>query len=111
MSAESLALYSGVVLSLVFSYVPGLSTKYAALSDTAKKLIMLGMLALVSVLVVVAACTGFAEDLGIYVTCDRDGFVGVVKAFMLALIANQSALKISPVTNAVKEAKYYSLAE
>lgn len=108
MTADSLALYSGVVLSLVFSYVPGLSTKYAELSETTKRLIMLGMLALVSVAVVGLACAGFGEDLGIYITCDKDGFVGVIKAFIMAMIANQSTFKLSPVTNAVRDAKYFS---
>ena len=109
MNADSLALYSGVVLSLVFSYVPGLSVKYASLSETVKRLIMLGMLLLVSVAVVGLACSGFGEDMGIFITCDKAGFVGVIKAFVLAMVANQAAYKISPVTEKVREAKYFAL--
>lgn len=109
MSSDLLASYSGILLTLIFSYVPGLNEKYAGLSDTYKKLIMLGMLALVSLGVVGLACSGFGADFGVDVACDKNGFVAVIKAFVFALVANQAAYKLSPETSAVREAKYYSL--
>lgn len=105
MTAESLALYAGIVLSLIFSYVPGLDGKFAALDATIKRLIMLGLLLLVALAVVGIACSGFGADLGIAVTCDKPGFVGVLQAFVLAVIANQAAYLVTPQTAAVRKVK------
>lgn len=105
MTADLLAGIAGVVLSLFFSYVPKLNTKFAGLDDTYKRLIMLGALVLVSGAVYGLACAGWAGDLGIGVTCDKAGGIELVKAFFVALIANQSAFAISPRTEKVEAAK------
>ena len=93
MSAEALALYSGVALSLVFSYVPGLNKKFDGLQPDYKRLIMLGALVLTAGIVFGISCSGWL-DVGI--TCDQAGIVALLQAFVLALIANQSAYAISP---------------
>jgi len=96
MSADLLAMYSGVVLSLAFAYIPSADGKWAALSATAKRLVMLALLLLVALAAVGIACAGLGADIGLAVTCDRLGVVGVLQAFVLAVIANQSAYSIAP---------------
>lgn len=93
MSAEGLALISGIVLSLVFSYVPGLEGWFDALEGTSKRLIMLGLLALTAVGVFGVACLGWFNT---GVTCNQAGAVVLVEAFFVAMVANQSAYLISP---------------
>lgn len=96
MSAEFLALYAGSILSLLFSYVPGLSTWFDGLKSEVKRLVMLGLLLVVAVGVVALACAGYASDLGLSITCDRPGIAAVAQAFILALIANQATYQITP---------------
>jgi hypothetical protein len=105
MDAQTLALLSGVVLSLLFSYIPGLNTWYAALDGTIKRLIMLALLFVTGLAVVGIACAGFGVALGISVTCDQTGFIGVLKAFVAAAIANQAAYSVTPQTASVKAAR------
>lgn len=106
MDAELIALIAGVILSLAFSYIPGLNTKYAALSEELKKLIMIGLLAAVAFGAYGLSCAGWFEDLtGIVITCDKSGFVAVLKAFVAAAIGNQTTHRLTPATNAVKVAK------
>ncbi len=99
MNQERLVVVAGVVLSLLFSYFPGLSKWYGALSGNAKRLIMLVMLALVAGGIYALDCSGilvkFAPDLS-GMCSTADGWVVVVKSFVLAMIANQSTYLISP---------------
>ena len=105
MTAELLAGTAGVVLALLFAYVPGLNEKYAGLTKEAKSLIMLGLLFLVAAASVGIACAGWAGDLGIAVTCDKSGFIAVGKALLAAIVANQSVYMIAPQTARVQAAK------
>lgn len=99
MNQELLVTIAGVVLSLLFSYLPGLSARYGELTGDKKRLIMLGMLALVAGGVYALDCGGilvkFSPDLAGMCSTD-DGWVVVVKSFVLAMIANQSTFMISP---------------
>jgi len=100
-----IAAIAGMVLSLLFSYVPGLNTWFAALESTYKRIIMLVLLFLTSAALVGLACAGLLDFFGVTVTCDQPGIMEVVKAFGIAVIANQAAYPISPQTAAVKAAK------
>lgn len=103
LSPEVLAGIAGAVLSLALSYIPGLNTKYAGLSEDQKKFIMLILLALCSAGVFAASC---APLLGLaFVECSGGGAIQVVTVFIAALIANQSMHRISPVTTDVRIAK------
>ena len=90
MDAATLALFAGAILSLAFSYIPGLNTKFAALSPALKRTIMAALLLLVSVYAYVEACTGIGL-LGVVVTCDKTGIIELARVFVFALVANQSA--------------------
>lgn len=99
MTSDLLSSVAGVVLSLLFSYLPGLSGWYGGLAGDKKRLIMLGMLALVAGGMYALDCGGLLVKLAPDVAgmCSAaDGWVQVVRAFVLAMIANQAAFAISP---------------
>ncbi len=92
MTAEQLAAIAGIVLSLLFSYIPGLSDKYASLDPTQKRLIMAGLLLLVAGGVFAGSCGGLWNT----VVCTKKDALGLLYVFISALIANQSAYLLSP---------------
>jgi hypothetical protein len=92
MTAETLSAVAGVVLSLAFSYVPGVREWFEALDATRKRLIMALSLAIVSAGVVALSCWNIMP----LVTCNQGGVVALVTAFIAALVANQSAYLITP---------------
>jgi hypothetical protein len=96
MSAETLSLIAGTVLSLAFSYLPGVSDWYAALEATNKRLVMLGLLVLSTGAVFGLACAGWGAEFGLDLSCDRRGLLGLVQQLVLAIIANQGVYAISP---------------
>ena len=81
-----------LVLSLAFSYIPGLNAKFAALQSDYKRLIMLGALLVVSAGALGLACIGRFDAY----TCDVDGVWQALETFVLAAIANQSAYALTP---------------
>jgi hypothetical protein len=95
MTPENLTAIAGILLSLVFSYVPGLKDWYAQLTTEIKRVVMLVLLVVVTGGVLAIACAGYAPDLSIAVACDRAGIVLLIKAFVAALIANQAAYLIT----------------
>ncbi|MFO7625418.1 MAG: hypothetical protein R6V73_13815 [Anaerolineales bacterium] len=95
LSAEDICMAAGVLLSLGFSYMPGLSEKYAALSATHKRLVMLALLAVVTGAVFALSCMDAPIGLET-VTCTQAGAWGLCRALALAAIANQSAYALSP---------------
>ena len=110
MTAETLAGLAGIILSLLFSYIPGLNTKYAALSSEYKKLIMLGILALLAAAIYGLACWGVLTELtGWTLTCDKSGLIQLARIFGVAAALNVTAFTFSPQTPAVKQAKEYRI--
>lgn len=59
MTAELLASVAGIILSLGFSYIPGLNTRFARLEGTYKRLIMTSMLVIVGGAIYALSCTGW----------------------------------------------------
>ena len=99
MNAEQLTGLAGAILSLAFSYIPGLKTRYEPLSAEMKRLVMLGLLLLVVAGVFGLACSRFGaylSEAGIKVPCDEPGLVGLVCSLVLAVMANQSTHLIIP---------------
>ena len=99
MNAEQLTVIAGAILSLAFSYIPGLKTRYEPLSAEMKRLVMLGLLLLVVAGVFGLACSRFGaylSEAGIKVPCDEPGLVGLVWSLVLAVMANQSTHLIIP---------------
>lgn len=102
MTGEEIAVIAGIVLSLAFSYIPKANTWFAGLESTYKRLIMLGLLVLVTAVIYGFACL---EWFGVAATCDAAGAEALVKALIAAIIANQAAYLISPEPSAVREIK------
>ena len=108
---EVLTAIAGVVLSLLFSYVPGLNVWFDSLGvgkgpggsddDTPKQLVMAGLLLAVCLVVFGLSCWGVLGA----VSCDQPGVIGLVWACILALMGNQGVHRISPKAGAVLEAR------
>jgi hypothetical protein len=92
MTAEGLALIAGAVLSLFFGYIPGFKGWFEGLETTYKRLVMAGLLLLVSLAIFGLSCWKVATP---YVTCDVTGFWGLAEVFVLALVANQGAFLLT----------------
>lgn len=105
MSAELMSAIAGGVLSLLFSYVPGMNTWYAGLKSIYKRLIMALLLLLVAAAVFGLSCTDWAAAWGIEATCDQPGLQVMIGAFLTALVANQATYQISPEARAVTRVK------
>lgn len=102
-SAEFLTAAGGVLLSLGFSYIPGLQARFDRLDGAHKRLVMLGLLALASLGVFGLACLQWGnventlQALDIQgVACSQAGALGLARSFVLAVIANQVTFLISP---------------
>ena len=107
MTVEGLSVGAAVILSLAFSYVPGLNVKFAALRAEYKQLIMLGLLAAFSGCALGLACLDpeGAKVLGLTVICVKSDIYKFVSVLVQAIIANQGVFMISPQTASVKAAK------
>jgi hypothetical protein len=99
MSAETLSLIAGTILSLLFSYVPGAKDWYAQFEPAVKRLIMLVLILASSGGVFALACLGWGPAFGVDVSCDQPGLFGLIQQIMVAIIANQSTFAISPHTS------------
>ena len=93
------------MLSLAFSYIPGLNTKFAALDVQQKKLSMLGLLVLVAGAVFGLACTKYGAMIGIPFACDEQSAIELGKILIAAAVANQAMFSLTPQTMAVRIAK------
>jgi len=93
MTADQLASVAGIILSLCFSYIPGVRQWHDKQTPEIKRLIMAACLFVVAAGAFGLSCGGIVN----YVTCDKAGAVGLVSAFISALIANQAAFLITKV--------------
>lgn len=107
--ADFLAEVAGVLLSLGMAYAPGLSERWAGLDGSRKRLAMLGLLALAVLGVFGLSCLGWWAELGggpgasagsgavtTGFACSRSGALGLTRAFILALMANQATYSLLP---------------
>lgn len=99
---EMLAAIAGAVLSLLFSYIPGLAPRFAALAPEVKRLIMAGMLLVISAVLYFLHCNSI---IWIGLTCDRAGIIQLATIFISAIVANQGIFALTPQTQAVKAAR------
>ncbi|HEX6306366.1 MAG TPA: hypothetical protein VFZ76_19355 [Anaerolineales bacterium] len=96
MTSEQLTAVAGALLSLAFSYMPGLRSRYEPLTESAKRLVMLALLVMVAASVYGLACTEWGLLLEIGITCDKPGLLRLVWSLILAIIANQATFLIYP---------------
>lgn len=92
MSSEQLSAIAGLILSLVFSYVPGISDWYGSLESTQKRFVMAVLLLAVAGGIFGLSCGNVLTT----VTCDKAGVMGLINALVAALVANQATYLLSP---------------
>jgi len=101
LTPEMLGGIAGIVLSLLFAYIPKLNVKFAELTPEAKRLIMLGVLLATSGAIYGLNCGGVIST---GVTCDRAGIIQLGSIFLYAVVLNQSTYGLTPIPAAVKVA-------
>lgn len=89
MTPQGLSAIAGVLLSLAFSYVPGLSDWFDKQAPTHKRLIMLGLLLVTTAGVLAYQCRSDGA-------CYSAGLEPAVMAFVAAAVANQTTFMLSP---------------
>lgn len=92
MDNNTLAGLAGVIISLAFSYVPGLKGLYDRLTGDYKRLAMLVVLVVVAAGLFGASCAGVSEK----VTCDALGAKTLLSMLLAAAVANQTAYALTP---------------
>lgn len=95
MDAVGLSALAGLVLSLLFSYVPGLKDWFDGLAATSKQLLMGVLLVVIAAVVFGLSCAGLGASLGISVACTVEGGYGFLQVLIAALVANQSVYLIT----------------
>jgi hypothetical protein len=95
LTPQLLTAVAGVLLSLLASYLPGFSSWFDRLEAIHKRLVMLGLLAACSLAITGLSCAGLGGAFGLPPACDRGSGLLMAQAFLLALIANQSAYLIT----------------
>ena len=101
-SSEMIVAIAGVVLSLLFSYIPGLRVWFGGLIAEKKQLIMLGLLVIVSGGIFALGCFDILET---GISCDKPGVISLVFMLISGVVANQATYLISPAANDVVIAK------
>jgi hypothetical protein len=100
----TLSTVASAILSLGFSYIPNLRDWYQRLGQredgsddggTKKRLVMLILLALVTMAIFGLSCAGLATDFALPVSCDQPGAIGLVKALVMAVAANQGTYMLT----------------
>lgn len=111
LTADEISSGAAILLTLLFAYFPYLNTWYESLDNTPrggtwKRLIVLGSLLVISGGAYGLSCAGWLDQLfGVQVACTQAGALGLVRAFVLALIANQATFLIAPKHPAVAAMK------
>lgn len=85
---EFIASLAGVILSILFSYVPGLKDKFEPLAPATKRLVMLALL-------FVAAAGALAFSCKVVPECYTQNWVTYVSALVAAVVANQGTFLIT----------------
>lgn len=100
---ELLSAIAGVLIALAFSYIPGLNTKWASLPAELQRLIMAGLMLIVSAVIFLLGCLNFVSIPDF--VCTARSAVQFIWTFLLAVMANQSSYKLMPQTPAVLRAR------
>jgi hypothetical protein len=104
MDGTTLSTVASAVLSLGFSYIPNLKDWYGKLGQeendsddggTKKRLVMLVLLLLIVLVVFGLSCAGLGAGFELNVTCDQPGAIGLVKALVFAIAANQGTYMLT----------------
>lgn len=95
--ATAISAAAGMLLSLGFSYIPGVKQRWKAQSGTEKRMYMGMLILIVGMGVFILSCGGLVGWIG----CERAGASQLIEQVVFALVANQS---IYGLTNKGEEA-------
>ena len=96
-TSEFLIACAGVILSLAFSYIPGLEAKFATLDGIQKRLLMLLLLVTSTLILFGVGCLNWGTTLGVDgLACTQTGALALARSFGFAVIANQTTFLITP---------------
>lgn len=101
-SPELIVIIAGGFLSIVFTYSPKLNTWFAGKSEDFKKLSMLVLMVLTTVVVFVLGCLKVVTMHNFI--CAQQTAVDFIYYLILAVMSNQGVFKLSPKPIAVKQA-------
>lgn len=99
MTADTISLTAGTLLSLVFSYLPGAKDWFGQYEPAVKRLIMLVLILVTAASTFGIACLGWGPAFGIELSCNQPGVLGLTRQIVIAIIANQGIFAISPHLN------------
>lgn len=91
-AADGVSAVAGILISLFCSYVPGVRDRFAALDGTRKRLCILCALLAAAVVIFAGSCAQVIDA----TSCTRNGAVDVLRGFIVAAVASQSAFLLSP---------------
>lgn len=92
MKAEQIIVIASALLAVLFAYIPGLATWFEPLESTKKRLIMLGLLVVVTAAIYGLSCSAILVS----VACDKASAVSLITALVYAIVANQGTYQILP---------------
>ena len=92
MTGEQLGTTAGVILGLVFEYLPGLGKWYQAQEDNIQRLILLGSMALVAGTIFGMGCAGLSDTFA----CTKEGAFEAIKVFVSGVISSQATYLVMP---------------
>ncbi len=96
-TSEELSAVAGILLSLGFSYIPGVRERFGSMEPTYKRLVMLGLLLVSALGIFSLSC--LQSPVLKAITCDQAGAWELGRVFVAALIANQAVFTASPKIN------------
>ncbi|MGB9673646.1 MAG: hypothetical protein ACPL3P_05870 [Anaerolineales bacterium] len=96
MTVDGLIVLTASIISLIFSYLPGLQTRFGQLNGSQKRLIMLAALWIVAIMGYILSCTEVGGWLALDFDCSRTGLYTLLKLLFEALVANQTTYALSP---------------
>lgn len=91
---EEISAAAGILLSLGFSYLPGLKERFAALAPSHKRMVLLALLAVTAGAIFALSCLRPGWLPG--TSCSEAGAWELARIFVVAVIANQAAFEVSP---------------
>jgi hypothetical protein len=97
LTAQTLAIICGALLSLAFSYVPGLKDWFEKITDSNKKRGIMGILIILTGLAIFGlGCAGVLAKYLVTPVCTLTGFWDLLGIIVLTLMANQTMYSITP---------------
>lgn len=96
MNPELLASVAGITLSLIMSYIPGLSDKFATLSSNAKRSIMAILIVISALGLAFWTCLNPEGDARFGACLGGLSWSEYLQAVIAALVSNQATFTISP---------------